>query len=202
MMKKNIYILMATTLLCAGLTACGGNQASSNDSRTEREDSVEVGDVVKGELGAFELRGPVKECVWDYGHYKQTYTFDKNGMWEKRDGQIPWEYLPSKRDEKGRIIRIGDGDEYEEIFEYNEQGLRTLYGYHDMERGYKTKYTYDDNGDVITVTDYVWDFAGSGDISDPTISNFKILERDSHGNWTKRDIDGGVVSTRKIKYYE
>ena len=41
----------------------------------------------------------------------------------------------------------------EEVFEYNEKGLRTVYAYHDMEYGYKTYYTYDENDEVVEVKD-------------------------------------------------
>ena len=201
-MKKNILTLTAAALLVVGLVACGGKKqqdvAAADAAEQTDEASVEVGDVVRGELGAFELRGPVKECVWDYGNYKQTYTFDEKGMWLTRDGSIPWEGWPSKRDDLGRIIHFGDGD-IEEVFEYNEKGLRNVYAYHDMEYGYKTYYTYDENDEVVEVKDVNW---FNNEESNPRVTKFKILERDSHGNWTKRDIGAGVISTRKITYYE
>ena len=202
-MKKNFLSMISAALLIAGLAACGGKSgkaeaADENAGEQVEKASVEVGDVVRGELGAFELRGPVKECVWDYGNYKQTYTFDENGMWATRDGRVPWEGWPSKRDDKGRIIHLGDGD-IEEVFEYNEKGLRTVYAFHDMEYGYKTYYTYDENDEVVEVKDVNW---FNNEESNPRVTKFKILERDSHGNWTKRDIGQGVISTRQITYYE
>ena len=193
--------MMAAALLVVGLTACGGKQTNmTNDNTVDQAEgsTTEVDDVVRGELGAFELRGPVKECVWNYGSYEQTYTFDEKGMWATRDGRVPWEEWPSKRDEQGRIIHIGDGD-IEEVFEYNDKGLRTVYAFHDMEYGYKTYYTYDENDEVVEVKDVDW---YNNEESNPRISKFKILERDMHGNWIKRDIGKGVVSTRQITYYE
>jgi len=97
--------MMAAALLVVGLTACGGKQTNmTNDNTVDQAEgsTTEVDDVVRGELGAFELRGPVKECVWNYGSYEQTYTFDEKGMWATRDGRVPWEEWPSKRDEQGR----------------------------------------------------------------------------------------------------
>lgn len=174
------------------------NGEDSSMAAKQEDTSVEVGDVVRGELGTFELKGPVKECVWDYGSYKQTYTFDKKGMWTTRDGIAPWADCSSKRDEKGRIIHLENGAS-EEVFEYNEKGLRTVYAYHDMEYGYKTYYTYDENDEVVEVKDVNW-FHNKE--SNPRVTKFKVLERDSHGNWTKRDIGSGVISTRQITYYE
>lgn len=201
-MKKVTYTTMVAALLLMVLAACGnGNQKSAegeNVAGQTEETATEVGDVVRGELGAFELRGPVKECVWNYGNYERTYTFDESGMWATRDGNVPWEGWPSKRDDKGRIIYLGDGD-VEEVFEYNDKGLRTVYAYHDLEYGYKTYYTYDENDEVIEVKDVNW---YNNEESNPRVSKFKILERDSHGNWTKRDIGKGVISTRQISYFE
>lgn len=201
-MRKNILTMMAAALLVVGLTACGGKKqqgvAVDEAAGQIEETPVEAGDVVRGELGAFELRGPVKECVWDYGSYKRTYTFDEKGMWATRDGSVPWADWLSKRDDQGRIIHLGDGD-IEEVFEYNEKGLRTVYAYHDMEYGYKTYYSYDENDEVIEVKDVNW---YNNEESNPRVTKFKVLERDGHGNWIKRDIGDGVISTRQITYYE
>ena len=198
-MRKIFLTMMAASLLVVGLTACGGKQKTvANDDAEQTDEAAEVGDVVRGELGAFELRGPVKECVWNYGSYEQTYTFDEKGMWTTRDGRVPWDGWASKRDEQGRIIHMGDGD-IEEVFEYNDKGLRTVYAYHDWEYGYKTYYTYDENDEVIEVKDVNW---YNNEESNPRVNKFKVLERDSHGNWTKRDIGQGVISTRQITYYE
>ena len=201
-MRKIFLTMMAAALLVVGLTACGGKQKTvANDDVAEQtdEETTEVGDVVRGELGTFELRGPVKECVWNYGNYEQTYTFDEKGMWTTRDGRVPWDGWASKRDDQGRIIHLGDGEEYEEVFEYNDKGLRTVYAYHDMEYGYKTYYTYDENDEVVEVKDVNW---FNNEESNPRVTKFKVMERDSHGNWTKRDIGQGVISTRQITYYE
>ena len=41
----------------------------------------------RGELGIFDLRGPVKECKWKTENGTKTYTFDENGFWLTEDGQ-------------------------------------------------------------------------------------------------------------------
>ena len=62
-----------------------------------------------------------------------------------------------------------------------------------------TYYTYDENDEVVEVKDVNW---FNNEESNPRVTKFKIIERDSHGNWTKRDIGSGVISTRQITYYE
>ena len=152
---------------------------------------------IKGEVGAFELRGPVKECFWDHSDYQTTLTFDQNGMWKTRDGQVPWAGQPVKRDTKGRIIHYGDGD-IEEMFTYNAKGQCIVHGYHDMEYGYKTYYSYNQNGEVTQVKDVDW---YDNVESNPRVTKFTVLARDSYGNWTKRKNPRGRVETRKISYY-
>ena len=40
----------------------------------------------RGELGIFDLRGPVKSCKWKYVHGgTNTYSFNEDGFWQTKD---------------------------------------------------------------------------------------------------------------------
>ena len=163
----------------------------------EFSEPVEPG---RGELGIFDLRGPVKSCKWKYIHGgSATYTFDKDGFWQTKDGQSikKMYYAGIKRDKKGRIV-MGDFEFYNETFTYNECGLLI----EDECDGCTRSITYDADGYVkeersVTPPD-MGDEEGECETS---IYNYTILEKDEVGNWTKRKCRQGT-EMRTIEYYK
>ena len=110
------------------------------------------------------------------------------------------EYKKISRDEQGRLKHCSY-DEYDETFcnyTVNEAGLLVeMEDWPFMDGGCKTKYTYDDNGDLIQITVEGFDIEGGG----TDVIKYVIEERDAHGNWTCRTANG-KSQTRTITYYE
>ena len=113
-------------------------QTKENEVTTEVEDSflvvvdtMEVDPVVsndvisRGDLGIFELRGPVKKCVSKYSGYSVTCTFSKEGIWLSENGQSLSSMYPGeiKRDKKGRLISACNEGDIFIGYEYDERGL-------------------------------------------------------------------------------
>lgn len=153
----------------------------------------------KGELGIFELRGPVKKCVSKNSNETSTHEFDKKGMWISENGMKPWAGQESvKRDRQGRIVKMGDSyDEEYESFAYNANGLITKRIKKYMDGIFQTNYYYNSKGEC---TKSVLEFEDMGDTGKDT-TVYTILSRDSHGNWTKRKTQKGAIETRTITYY-
>lgn len=154
----------------------------------------------RGELGLFDLRGPVKECVWTTKDQTRKLGFDRNGMWISEDGRKPGANYGDmvKRDSKGRVIQIGDGVETGELFTYNGNGLMTKHVTVYMDGRDIATYTYNSKGECTKESFSYGDMYGSG----KNTAVFTILSRDSQGNWTKRKTQNGNVETRTITYYE
>lgn len=167
-----------------------------------------------GELGIFDLRGPVKSFVQTYdSDYSTEYTFDENGMWLTQGGQSIEELYNDgiERDEQGRIVK-GKFEEpescnlYAVTYTYNGDGTIASTGYEDPEETSMTVYSYDENGDCIEVNmtgTYCEMGADEEEVIDDT-TVYTVQEKDDHGNWTKRvekTDDREVVVTRQITYY-
>ena len=210
-MKKNLLIqLMVASSALMVMVACGGQSKSTtgdNDSTAVEgmeiiEESTAAADVVKGELGLFDLRGPVKTCVTIIEGYKGEFKFDENGFVTVLNGKpLKEEYKKISRDEQGRMKHCSY-DEYDETFcnyTVNEAGLLVeMEDWPFMDGGAKCTYTYDDNGDMTQMT---CESLGMDAEDGPQVFKYVIEERDTHGNWTRRTANG-KSQTRTITYYE
>ena len=210
-MKKNLMIqLMVASSALMVMVACGGQSKSTtgdNDSTAVEgmeiiEESTAAADVVKGELGLFDLRGPVKTCVAKVEGYKGECKFDENGFVTVLNSKpLKEEYKKISRDEQGRLKHCSY-DEYDETFcnyTVNEAGLLVeMEDWPFMDGGAKCTYTYDDNGDMTQMT---CESLGMDAEDGPQVFKYVIEERDTHGNWTRRTANG-KSQTRTITYYE
>lgn len=154
---------------------------------------------VKGELGLFELQGPVKKCTIlnDWGNVVRT--FDEQGFWQTHDGKKLSEVYPGgiERDEYGRIIKglvdkEGNGEEYS----YNKFGKVLKYNCHIYDSIEEDVYTYDDNGNLLKKHIEM----GGMDAEEPYDETYTNVVTDDKGNWTSRKANG-EVQKRKIEYY-
>lgn len=173
--------------------------SSQNESVAVEPESAKPAEPGRGELGIFDLRGPVKECKWKADYGTRTYTFDENGFWLTKDGKNIKEMYQAgiDRDKNGRIIR-GDFEFYEQTFTYNERGIVT----ETVEDGVTHTFSYDEDGYVLK--EHVDVPAEIGDDEGSSVRQFTliytILEKDEIGNWTKRKCSQGT-ETRTITYY-
>lgn len=154
----------------------------------------------KGELGLYELRGPVKQCIWKNDDSEYNLGFDKNGMWVTENGEtLGGEGVVIKRDNAGRIIKKGDPYDEEYIsYAYNSNGLviKKIVKY--MDGGDEILFYYNSNGDCTKCVNLYGDMEGSGKVT----TKYTIITKDSYGNWTKRKDQRGKVEIRIITYYE
>lgn len=157
-------------------------------------------DVVTGDLGIFELRGPVKEVHWKT--YGDTWTlfFNEQAQWTGERGRGTFSNFPKvKRDNQGRIVKLSDNyDEQRMTFTYNEQGLVVRETVEYMDGGEEIIFEYDDEGFIKKEKDSYADMDGQ----DVTTNVFTITERDEHDNWTRRVNQHGREQTRVIKYFD
>ena len=164
----------------------------------------------RGELGIFDLRGPVKECKWKNADGTTTYTFDADGYWLTKNGTaIVGGIFPGgvDRNKDGKITH-GYLDEYKETqheYTYNDKGLVTKINYQEyLDGGYVEEFKYDEDGYVKSIKSYNTGMDAideeTGEADEPTIQNYTIVEKDEVGNWTKRKSSQGS-ETRTITYY-
>lgn len=192
------------TLFALMAIFCLGGMAQQKKGTVKKATTTGKATVInytaRGELGLFDLRGPVKECVWTTKDQTRKFGFDPNGMWIFEDGRKPGANYGDmvKRDGKGRIIQIGDGEETGELFTYNSNGLMTKHVTVYMDGRDVATYTYNSKGECTKESFSYGDMYGSG----KNTAIFTILSRDSQGNWTKRKTQNGNVETRTITYYE
>ena len=147
----------------------------------------------KGELGRFELRGPVKKCV--VSEY-ETVFFNRDGFLTDENGKLLSDKIV--RDNHGRIVE-------EEIFntgvytyKYNTNGLLIEKKYERGSHIIRNIYTYNSAGECIKNN-------GSGvELGKKwkDVITYTILTRDNYGNWTKRKGSDGGIETRTITYYK
>lgn len=174
--------------------------SSQNESVAVEPESAKPAETGRGELGIFDLRGPVKECRWKTENGTKTYTFDENGFWLTEDGKNLKQLYAGgiERDKSGRIT-VGAPDEFYNItYTYNAQGLVT----ETFCDGITNTYTYDEDGYVakehVDIAPEMGDDEGVSAKQYTLI--YTILEKDEIGNWTKRK-SGSATETRTIEYY-
>lgn len=178
------------------------HEITKKDEEQEvQEDVAKPAEFGRGELGIFNLRGPVKSFKWKYVHGESdTYTFNEDGFWIGKNGQSVKKlyYGGIERDKKGRII-VGHFDYYEEYFTYNEKGIVT----NESCDGVSTEKIYNSDGfEVKEVVVYPPEMGADDDAEGETkIFDYTILEVDEVGNWTKRKCRQGI-DTRTIEYFK
>ena len=160
--------------------------------------------IARGELGIFDLRGPVKSCTWINEWGNTTRTFDAQGFWKTMDGKSLNAIFPSgiKRDAKGRIVKgLVDSEGNGEDYTYDAQGRVVKYFFH----------VYDDINSETTrygADGYILQRRfepGGMDAGEPYTETYRNVVVDKLGNWTERKVystDASItVQKRTITYY-
>lgn len=212
---SKLFVLSAASVLF--LSSCGNKTAGQQSSVDSDSVAAAVDTVVaqesktyepgRGDLGVFDLRGPVKECKID----ELIISFNPDGQWTGENGKSLEKIYSGgvKRDKNGRISK-GLLDQYGETFHayhLDSKGLVTKIEYHDyMDGGNDVTYTYDADGYVASISDQGWGMDAvdeeTGELEKPVVTKYTIQEKDNYGNWIKRKDQKGNIITRKITYYE
>ncbi len=209
-MKKELTIVAATMLLaaCGGKSESKDSKASEADSLVEAvlkshttepaaEETPEAPAPGRGDLGSYDLRGPVKRV--DYGEW--SAAFNEQGQLTHENGERLENVFPGgvKRDKNGRLKECNADGYGSRYYTYNDRGLPIEIN----EDGYARQMTYDDEGylktEKATVAPEMGDEGGEPEV---ITSTYTIVEKDSHGNWTKRKDQMGNITTRSITYYK
>lgn len=160
----------------------------------------------EGELGLFQLRGPVKSfrlITNDFEEQAIRKDFDRNGFqtdWDGKllaDDEVNFKYT---RDDKGRIIVIDAfGFLYLEKYEYNSNGLpiKKHFTNDDGSNKSDTRYSYNSEGELISEHTTYFQLGRHG----RNTVKYVIVSRDNYGNWTERESERGNEK-RIITYYE
>lgn len=207
MKTRHLFIAFAAIMLLGAtmpVQAQNKKKKVKRPTTTATTTSTTTAEVGKGDLPIFDLRGPVKSVKMEtvFSADGGIFLFDRKGKWTKMDGVKAEEAMSSTffYDDHKRLAAMGMGntsieftyDNHGNVAKTNEVG--TIYES-------TTVYTYNQEGEVTKISSR---FASSGSKAENTIYNVTILDRDSHGNWTKRKVIGGgenKTETRTITYY-
>lgn len=199
-MKRNIYIISMLLLADFSMSSCNiKTSESSKMSDSDRKEAIED-TLGRGELGLFDLRGPVERCTWtDRNEVVTDYTFNEKGFLITINGKKLDDVFPIiKRDEEGRIVYGGTENETLFTCEYNGEGLVTKV----ISTNFYTNILYNAHGNIIAEQRHEQTIGGGGRILEEEISlNFTPLQEDEYGNWAQRATGGHGLENRTITYY-
>ncbi len=219
----SLGMLLAVSLT---LSSCGGaktqNSGSTEPEKANTESSASLAEEsAYTDLKFFQLRGPVKNLKVGDFEESDNYTFyeftgdgrlytvdgDKTMFTRKQAERVYIEEedtfadLPIyKRDNDGNISEI---EFMESAQEYKwENGRVASYKWFCEGTEGQITYTYDSNGDVIKLTEVCG--SEGEELSEESSVEYKIIKRDSHGNWIEREVicEDPYTEKRAIEYYE
>lgn len=213
-MKKTLLLavcLLAVGLLAGSFAAYGisKSKTKNNVSKTAKAKATTVSagnSVIGGDLPLFDLTGPVKSVViYTEPDYPVRISFSQNGL-----ATMPQEYESTLSRDRNSLIKSGlypadshMGDFWMKSFVRDNKGRVTRITFESSTGGHLiyAYYTYASP----TSHERVGAKYTQGRLV--TIVKYTILERDSHGNWTRRSEYNTnervkTISSRKITYWE
>lgn len=201
-MKKSLFIAVAAL----ALVSCGGGSSSSEQEKAKQNEPLELAEKFQSaDLAMQELQGKVKKMEFytytcdenghnaeaeapDYEHISLYFFFDEKGVMTKG-------YTYDETNVGPKLIRNAQGqiERYEHYFSdvkymfvdkftYNASGTIATEEVNGYESTSKTVFTYDEDNNLIS-SKAEQSGEGSVIVSETT---YKILEKDDHGNWTRR----------------
>lgn len=224
-MKSTAFLF----ILLAALTACSTKSSDPNataaDSTaidttlTEKADTTAVTkseaqqETTAPDLVTNGLKGHVKKMVQYYDETDRSFswiiTYTQDGTWATTNGVSLKKFFNEgvKRDAKGRIIALDRNVEEtceteNDTYTYDEQGrVKKETNSNEFSTSSYT-YSYNSEGEIISAKVKESD----AEESDASYTlTYKILQRDDHGNWTRRIVSGNgqkCVTKRIITYWD
>lgn len=177
-------------------------QISAKENISSPEGTENTLDNTTADVRMHDLKGNVRQAITykqgdDPDDMGEKVSFTRAGKWTSLGADAVYDRY--KRDVQGRLIsvEITSGEELT-TYQYNTQGQLTQSTYSNPDEGkYIMRYTYDANGDRVKQ-----EISYQGDTNTFT---YKILKRDSHGNWTCRQQVsqyGTEIVLRTITYWQ
>lgn len=210
-MKRELTIAFAAVLL----TACGNSvntsdttnandslEAQSTDINEQSEDHYAIWQMdstnevnfTSYDLAAMEVRGHVKRIAYNNGGW--VARFDEKGTLTKLTDDTS-EYMLGRNDD-GCLTTYACGAGSCEYSIDPETDLLVCYSGGEGTSSWVNWYKYDKKGNLIEI-EYNYEDECE-DIKETTTKHVKILEKDTHNNWTKIRI-GDEITSRTITYY-
>lgn len=168
-----------------------------------------------GDRAIYDVVGNVKSIVQGYSKME----FDENGLLKRSNAktiktgngfEIHEEFFNEEYGETTEMVSIYDKDgrcisfgESEKDITYNGNNQIVRYAVYSGWETYKYTNTYDSDGFLLKST-YIVINNDEGTTTTYTKS-YKVLAKDGHGNWTKRQVTEGssvIVEERTIEYYQ
>ncbi|MBO4380134.1 MAG: hypothetical protein J5784_03945 [Muribaculaceae bacterium] len=192
-MKKTILLttclFAASALLTGSISVYGSSKSKTKSSVTKtaknKITTASAGNSVNGgDLSLFDLTGPVKSVVINIDDYPVRVSFSQNGL-----ATMPQEYESTLSRDRNSLIKSGlypadshMGDFWMKSFVRDKKGRVTRIIFESSTGGHLiyANYTYASP----TSHERVGAKYTQGRLV--TIIKYTILERDSHGNWTRR----------------
>lgn len=172
----------------------GDNEQSENHYAIWQMDSTNEVNYTTYDLAAMEVRGHVKKIVWD--KVGNVARYDKDGYMMSYSDEHDEYQLGRNDDGCLTIYACGAGSS---TFSIDPETNRIVC-YSGGEGGYSWTnfYHYDKNGNLVDIEYNNEDITDNS--KDSETLRVKVLEKDSHGNWTKRKV-GENIEKRVITYY-
>ena len=218
-------VFMTTQMLASCASKAGNAEATDNvetvsDAELVNDSTADLQEVAEktypiGDRALYDVVGNVKSIVQGYSKME----FDENGLLKQPNAktiktgngfEIHVEFFDEeygdrtelvwKYDKEGRCISAGES---EKDITYNDNNQIISYATYSAWETYKYTNTYDSDGFLVKTT-YVFINNDEGTTNTYT-KTYKVLAKDSHGNWTKRQVTEGsstIVEERTIEYYQ
>ncbi len=214
-MNKSLLLALSAGLL---LAACGNKTekpALAGDTVLQVTDKASAAEATAPDVRIHDLCGPVKSLELYYDETSTDWcfraSFSEQGEWLTTNDGTPLKDFFNKgieRDDEGRLTAlhrsVDDTCEIEEdAYTYDAEGRLASAKYSDGQTTTTEHYTYSPEGHI---TEMKCDMEDPEEGNSSTTTTYRILERDSHGNWTRREAasaDGAkYVSKRVISYWK
>ena len=214
-MNKTLFLTLAAALCLAGCGSKSDKPALAGDTVLQATQTAPSAEAAAPDVRLHDLKGPVKSLELYYDETSTDWcfraTFSQQGEWlTTNDGTPLKEFFNNgiERDSEGRLTALHRAvastcEIEDDSYTYDTEGRLASAKYSDGSATTTEYYTYSPEG---TVTEMRCDTEDAEEGNSSTTTAYRILETDSHGNWTRREASSGegakYVSKRVITYWK